>query len=131
MIPDGGGLYLRVDPAGARSWVFRYKIGGRQRDLGLGNALDFALAEARERALAARKLVADGIDPVEAKKSKKTAAALASAREITFKTCAEAYISAHRDGWRNAKHAAQWETTLATYVYPVSAICPSLRLMLG
>jgi integrase len=81
--------------------------------------------------LAARKLVADGIDPVEAKKSKKTAAALASAREITFKTCAEAYISAHRDGWRNAKHAAQWETTLATYVYPVFGDLPVAAIDVG
>src|SRR5689334_3091857 len=76
---DGGGLYLRVDPSGAKSWVFRYAIAGRQRDFGLGSAADFSLAEARDRALAARKLVADGQDPIEAKEAKRRAAAVASA----------------------------------------------------
>jgi integrase len=121
---DGGGLYLRADPSGAKSWVFRYAIAGRQQDLGLGSAADFTLAEARDRALAARKLVADGQNPVEAKKVKRRADAVASATWMTFQACAEAYIAAHRAGWRNPRHAAQWPSTLEAYVYPVFGTLP-------
>jgi integrase len=128
---DGGGLYLRVDPSGAKSWVFRYAIAGRQRDLGLGSAADFTLAEARDRALAARKLVADGQDPIEAKEARRRAAAVASATAMTFQACAEAYIAAHRAGWRNPKHAAQWPSTLEAFVYPVFGSLPVQAVDVG
>jgi integrase len=124
-------LYLRVDPSGAKSWVFRYAIAGRQRDLGLGSAADFTLAEARDRALAARKLVADGQDPIEAKEAKRRAAAVASATAMTFQACAEAYIAAHRAGWKNPKHAAQWPSTLSTYVYPIFGSLPVAAIDTG
>jgi hypothetical protein len=128
---DGGGLYLRAGPSGAKSWVFRYAIAGRQQDLGLGSAADFSLAEARDRALAARKLVADGQNPIEAKKAKRRAAAVASATAMTFQACAEAYIEAHRAGWRNPKHAAQWPSTLEAYVYPVFGSLPVQSVDVG
>jgi integrase len=128
---DGGGLYLRADPSGAKSWVFRYAIAGRQRDFGLGSAADFSLAEARDRALAARKLVADGQDPIEAKKAKRRAATVAGATAMTFQACAEAYIAAHRSGWRNPKHASQWPSTLATYVYPIFGALPVAAIDTG
>jgi len=128
---DGGGLYLRADPSGAKSWVFRYAIAGWQRDFGLGSAADFSLAEARDRALAARKLVADGQDPIEAKKVKRRAAAVAGATAMTFQACAEAYIAAHRSGWRNPKHASQWPSTLATYVYPIFGALPVAAIDTG
>jgi integrase len=128
---DGGGLYLRADPGGAKSWVFRYAIAGRQRDLGLGSAADFSLAEARDRALAARKLIADGQDPIEAKKARRRADAVASATAMTFQACAEAYIAAHQAGWRNAKHAAQWPSTLEAYVYPVLGALPVQAIDVG
>jgi integrase len=128
---DGGGLYLRADPSGAKSWVFRYAIAGRQRDFGLGSAADFSLAEARDRALAARKLVADDQDPIEAKEAKRRAAAVGSATAMTFQACAEAYIKAHQAGWRNPKHAAQWPSTLATYVYPIFGVLPVAAIDTG
>jgi integrase len=128
---DGGGLYLRADPSGAKSWVFRYAIAGRQRDFGLGSAADFSLAEARDRALAARKLVADGQDPIEAKETKRRAAAVADATAMTFQACAEAYIKAHQAGWRNPKHAAQWPSTLSTYVYPIFDALPVAAIDIG
>ena len=43
---------------------------------------------------------------------------LEAANTLTFKECAEAYVKAHRVGWRNPKHAAQWQATLATYAEP-------------
>jgi integrase len=128
---DGGGLYLRADPSGAKSWVFRYAIAGRQRDLGLGSAADFTLAEARERALAARKLVADGQDPIEAKAEHRRAAAVTSATAMTFQACAEAYIAVHSAGWRHPKHISQWPNSLATYVYPIFGALPVQAIDVG
>ena len=68
---DGGGLYLQVRKSGSKSWVFRYAIGGHKRDMGLGSITTFTLAEARERARKMRQLVADGIDPIDDRKSKR------------------------------------------------------------
>ena len=78
------GLYLQVGPTGKKSWLLRYEHGGRERWHGLGSAADFSLKEARERARKARQLLADGIDPVEAKKAAKAAVALAHAKTLTF-----------------------------------------------
>ncbi len=86
--------------------------------MGLGPADLYSLAEARQKALEARKLVAEGVDPIEARQAKRTAAAVDAAKGMTFRACAEAYINAHRSGWRNPKHAAQWPATLGAYAYP-------------
>jgi len=90
----------------------------KAREMGLGPLHTVSLAEARDAALACRKLVRDGVDPIEARKAAKNKLHLDEASLITFKECADAYIRAHRPGWRNAKHAAQWETTLETYAHP-------------
>ena len=86
--------------------------------MGLGPTDLYTLAEARQKALEARKLVAEGIDPIEARQAKRSAAAVDAAKGMTFRACAEAYIKAHQSGWRNPKHAAQWPATLGAYVYP-------------
>ena len=99
-------------------WVYRFQMHGRRRDMGLGPIDLYSLAEARQKALEARKLVAEGIDPIEARQAKRSAAAVDAAKGMTFRACAEAYINAHRSGWRNPKHAAQWPATLDAYVYP-------------
>jgi integrase len=119
MHADGGGLYLRVTPAGVPSWVFRYSMGERERYHGLGPLHTVSLAEARAKALECRKLRLDGIDPIDERRGAKLERRVAAARSMTFQACAEAYIAAHRDGWKNPKHAAQWPATLGTYVYPV------------
>jgi integrase len=118
MYPDGAGLYLQVSPAGTRSWIFRYTMGGRTRDMGLGSARDVSLAEARTKALEARKLKAAGIDPIAAKEGQAAERRAAAARQITFKEAAEAYVKAHNPAWRNAKHGAQWLNTLKAYAFP-------------
>jgi integrase len=115
---DGGGLYLRVTPTEARMWLYRFQMHGRRRDMGLGPTDLYSLAEARQKALEARKLVAEGVDPIEARQAKRSAAAVDAAKGMTFRACAEAYINAHRSGWRNPKHAAQWPATLDAYAYP-------------
>jgi integrase len=116
---DGGGLFLQVSERGTKSWVFRFKKDGRLRVMGLGPVHTIGLAEARERARECRRLRLDGIDPIEVRRSRQVATRLEEARAMTFTECAAAYIVAHRAGWRNAKHAAQWSATLAAYVDPV------------
>lgn len=112
------GLYLCVAGA-ARSWILRYSFDGRRRDLGLGGYTDLTLAEAREKALAQRKLILEGIDPIEARREQRDARMAALARRMTFRQCVTGYIDAHGDGWKNAKHRAQWQSTLETYAGPV------------
>jgi integrase len=116
---DGGGLYLRVTPDGAKNWVFRFMLNGRARWMGMGPLHTVSLAEARNRAGEHRLQRHDGIDPIEARRAERLKVQLEAAKAITFKECADAYIKAHRAGWRNGKHAGQWEATLATYAEPV------------
>lgn len=123
MYADGGGLYLQVTPNGA-SWIYRYMIAGRAREMGLGSLSLFGLAEARAKALDARKLRHEGIDPIEARRVERVKARLDAAKAVTFDQCAEAYIKAHRVGWRNDKHAGQWKATLATYAAPFMGSLP-------
>lgn len=120
---DGGGLYLQVTPGGA-SWVFRYMIKGRAREMGLGPLRLYSLQEARAKALDAARLRHEGVDPIEARHVARASARLDEAKAVTFKQCAKSYIKAHRAGWRNAKHAAQWEATLATYAEPIIGALP-------
>jgi integrase len=126
MHADGGGLYLHVSASGARSWIFRWKRGGRSHDMGLGTAGndDVGLAEARELASEARRVIRGGGDPIAARKAARLQEQIAAAKAMTFRQCAEAYIKAHSAGWRNPKHAAQWPATLGTYAYPVFGELP-------
>jgi integrase len=123
MYADGGGLYLQVTAGGA-SWIYRYMLAGRAREMGLGPLALFGLAEARAKALDARRLRHEGIDPIEARRAMRAQARLDAAKAVTFMECAHGYITAHRAGWRNGKHAAQWEATLATYAGPVIGALP-------
>jgi len=114
---DGGGLYLQA----GSSWIFRYKRNGATRMMGLGACHTVSLAEARERALTARRQLQNGIDPLAARASSRAA----SSRTLTFQQCADAYVAAHAAGWRNPKHAQQWTSTLATYASPVIGGLPA------
>ena len=87
--------------------------------MGLGPVSLVSLAEARERARAARRQLLDGIDPLEARIAQRQRARLEAAASITFRDCAERYIAAHAAGWHNAVHRKQWSSSLATYCYPV------------
>jgi integrase len=122
---DGAGLYLHVGPTGGKSWVFRFMLDGKAREMGLGALHTVSLAAARDLAGKARwKVRIDGIDPLEAKQSERQAKKVELAKAHTFKQVAAKYIAAHRAGWRNAKHAAQWDATLATYAYPIIGALP-------
>ena len=118
MHADGAGLYLQVTGAGAKSWIFRYSLRGKAREMGLGSLSAVSVADARVKASECRTLRQEGIDPIEARNARHAQAALDAAKSITFKEAAERYIAAHRAGWTNAKHCWQWEQTLETYAYP-------------
>jgi len=72
-----------------------------------------------------------GIDPIEARRAQRARQRLDAAKAITFKQCAEAYIAAHRAGWRNGKHAAQWGATLSTYAFPIIGGLPVQAVDIG
>jgi integrase len=117
---DGANLYLEIKKTGARSWVFMYRLGGKQRELGLGSAGPggVTLAQAREKAAEARRQLQDGIDPLAGRKA---AEAARKAATTTFGQFADAYVADHRSGWSNPKHAAQWKMTLG------DAYCSKIR----
>jgi integrase len=129
---DGGGLYLRVAEyrlkdgtlAHSKNWVFRFERDGRDRFMGLGSLDTLSLAEARAKARDCRKTLLDGGDPIGARRQHRLKSKLDAARSISFRQCAEAYIKAHRVGWKNPAHAAQWPSTLARYVYPMIGDLP-------
>ena len=140
---DGNGLYLQISRYGTASWVFRYKIAGKARMMGLGAYPLTSLADARQKAMQARLQTQAGIDPLRARDQERErqqkvsqrehqrrlrtqeVKQAAQARAIPFKQVAEEYIEAHRAGWKNAKHAQQWENTLATYAEPVIGKLPT------
>lgn len=116
---DGLGLWLNVRPSGTRTWFFRFMRQGKAREMGLGSLHTLSLADARERALLARKQLLDGDDPIEARKEKAAATMLATASMLTFRECSVRCIDTHKITWKNAKHANQWTATLEAYVWPV------------
>lgn len=99
---DGGGLWLQVARSGSKSWIFRFKTAGRQREMGLGGLRTVHLAKARVLARECRALLLEDKDPIEARKAGRLADALQRARSMSFDQCAAAYIDAHRSGWKNA-----------------------------
>ncbi len=108
---DGHGLYLQVSAFDTKAWVFRYMIDGKARKMGLGPLHTVSLAEARARAAAARLKALDGVDPIDDAEARRAGRRLEAAKAMTFKNCADAYIKANRSGWKNNKHAAQWDST--------------------
>jgi len=123
---DGGGLYLRVStsPPCGQSWIFRYMLDGRAREMGIGSFPDVTLAAARKRAAEARVLKAHGKDPIDERRAGMATARLEAARAISFREAGENYIKAQEAGWKNATHGAQWAATLKRYVYPVFGSIP-------
>jgi integrase len=121
---DGAGLYLQVSKTGTKNWIFQYTIAKRRREMGLGPLHTVTLAQARELAKACRASLLAGRDPLEERNATKLEAELERAKTVTFDHCAEQYIAAHRGSWKNAKHAAQWESTIATYASPIIGRLP-------
>ena len=119
---DGAGLYLQVARGGSKSWIYRYTLHKRTRDMGLGSAGTFTLAEARARAQKHRQLLADGIDPIFHRQNEIAAIAAEQAKverlAHRFDECAHQYHRQNASDWKNAKHVDQWINTLTTYAFP-------------
>ena len=113
---DGGGLNLRVETSGAKYWFQRVTIDGKRRNLGLGGYPTVSLAEARKAALVNARMIREGRDPLAEKRE--AVAARKRPATPTFAEAGEIVIEMRRPGWSNAKHAAQWTSTLSTYAYP-------------
>jgi integrase len=112
------GLYLAVSDRGARSWILRTTIGSKRREIGLGAYPAVPLVSAHEEARRLRSLVAQGVDPVEAKRAKKSALIASQESSLTFERAALRYIDSQSAAWRNVKHAAQWHATLRDHAFP-------------
>lgn len=121
---DGNNLYLHVSNTGAKSWEFRYAFLGKTRYMGLGPFSLVSLAEARSKAIDAKKLLLEGKDPLELKHSAKRTAAIERAKTVTFDQCAQEFISDREATWKNAKHRQQWRNTIAADVSPIIGSFP-------
>jgi integrase len=129
---DGNGLRLFVRDTGVRFWIFRYTMAGKTREMGLGRAGAepgaVPLSEARQKAGDLHRLVRSGTDPLAQRDAERSAAQAAAqeavVRRTTFREAAERFIFGNKAGWRNAKHRAQWGSTLATYAYPHMGYLP-------
>src|SRR5271166_3338205 len=140
---DGSGLYLQVrmpgkpqQPEGPdkrerpnRSWLYRFKLHGKAHLMGLGTVDDVSLAEARDAAAAARKLVRQGINPIDQRRAARAESAAQAG--LTFAQVANAYIAAHERSWRNAKHRQQWRNTLDAYAAPILGKLPVAHVKVG
>jgi integrase len=125
---DGGSLYLRVAPGGSRQFIFRYALNGRLRDMGIGPTHTLTLADAREKATEARKLLLDGIDPIDTKHARMAALQVDAAKRMTFAQCAEGFIRDNEKKWTNARHRDEWRSTLSRYVFPTLGSLPAAAI---
>jgi integrase len=120
---DGAGLYLQCTLAGdssiTRSWFFRFVLHGKERRMGLGSLVHVTLAEARELAGNAAKLVRQDIDPIAEKRTKRAALARQSISNITFDEAARTYIDKFSVGWKHKKHIAAWQSSLSKHASPL------------
>lgn len=117
-VADGGGLYLQVTASGSKSWIYRFALAGRRREMGLGPYPAVSLAAARGAAAEARSLLKAGIDPIAARDAERARQRLEAARGVTFDEATRQFIEDHEGTWKNPKHRQQWRNTLKTYASP-------------
>ena len=123
---DGDGLRLDCDLRGSRSWMFRFRSPdtGKERYMGLGSLKDVTLAQARQAAQDARRLVLQKLDPIDQRKAGRVAAKVEAARGVTFAEYADGYVASHMPGWKNDKHKQQWGNSLKAYANPIIGAVP-------
>jgi len=118
-LADGGGLYLQITAAGARSWIFRFALAHRRREMGLGPFPAVTLAAARRAATEARALAKAGQDPIAARDALRARQRLEESQGVTWDEAVRQFLADHLSTWRNEKHRQQWRNTLDTYAGPV------------
>jgi integrase len=119
---DGSGLYMQINPSGSKSWIFRFMLRSKSRSMGLGPTQLVTLSEARMKAHTMRRLLLDGIDPIEHRKEERKVHVKVIVP--SFDECADTYITEHEQTWKNDKHKAQWRSTLKMYASPVIGKMP-------
>jgi integrase len=125
MYHDGAGLYLQIRPHGAQSWIYRFRLNGGTRDMGLGALADVGLVRAREKAAAARTLVAQGIDPIEHTRAQAIIPAAPKRHSSpTFEEVAETYMTDRLKRLRSEIHRRKWRQSLLDYAYPIIGKMP-------
>jgi integrase len=115
---DGNGLYLQVSQSGSKSWILRYSLNKRAREMGLGSIFDWTLSEAREQARKYRQLLDGGLDPIAYRQAQRDSNIATTMQRRTFEQCANEYHKLHAGSWKNLKHADQWINTLTSYAFP-------------
>jgi hypothetical protein len=129
---DGGNLYLDISKNATKTWLFRYKVQGRTKFIGLGSlANGVSITQAREIAASYRKLLREGHDPILSRRQERAAAVLEAAKTISFDQAAASYMDAHRAGWRSRRHPQQIENGLRTYTSPVFGTLPVAAIDTG
>ena len=113
------GLLLEVSSTGGKTWLLRVRTGTKRREIGLGGYPSTSLSEARQKARAVRQQIAEGQDPVAQRQAQKAALLAQQASLKTFAWCVDSYLDGMEGQWKNAKHAAQWRSTLETYANPI------------
>lgn len=119
MLGDGGGLYLVTSPAGSKSWTFIFRYHGKRKEMGLGSFPQVSLAEARDLADEARKVIARGENPIEIRRGALEAKRLATERAKTFGKYATDAVKVLTAELRSDKHRKQWQSTLKEYAGPI------------
>ena len=112
VLNDGQGLRLEVGKSLNKKWIFRFTVNGKRRDMGLGRFPDVTLRQARSLRDEARQLVAQDIDPIEARRRQR------AEQKVTFEFAVEKFIESKQSEWKNYKHRQQWQNTLNTYAIP-------------
>ncbi len=115
--PDGGGLFLQVRSAKSKSWVFRFKINGKAKEMGLGTITVVPLNLARKKVIENKQMILEGKNPIVERKAQKLRNL--SADVPTFSECAKEFIHCRQEGWKNEKHKEQWKRTLEVYTFPI------------
>ena len=125
----GDNLWLQVTAKKSsdgvtKSWLLRYVIDGKEHWMGLGSLRLFSLQEARNRAKRHLQMLADGIDPLEARREQRDARRAEANGRVTFKDAAKRFLELHAPHWKNPKHRQQWTNTLRDYAYPTLGARP-------
>ena len=125
------GLAISIKDTGASSWVLRTRVGGKRHDIGLGPYPEVGIAKARERAAEVKEKIRQGIDPIAEKRALHAALKADRGRTRTFEQCTDAFLKRKTAEFSNAKHAAQWRTTIETYANPTIGKLPVDHIALG
>jgi len=116
---DGNGLYLQVGKSGAKSWIFRYMLDGKSREMGLGSIRMETLSQARDKAKQCKKLLRCGTDPIRDRQERVAVEKADNKEMLSFQKCTEGYLNVHSSSWRSARHAEIWHSSIKRFAYPI------------